>query len=261
MDDKKFDEIMRSYVASTAKGEEHDLAKLRSKAAPVRKRRRTRAKLSAVAAAVVIAVTLSVCLPLTLGKSDSNNYLDSDLGYDNYTVVLDDVSQLAEDYGLSVVIPSAPMEMGVVASAILDKDTNAFLGAQLDCLPEEWAFSNVVCYATREGDMLPQVSDKITSPMNKFYWHGIKAHYQKEERIDNTHDIDHNPIALEVHSYWLHFDYDGVSYYVNFEIYPDNATGDFDLPEDDTEAAIYLLDFLYPDFVGQLNSDGIAVTA
>lgn len=249
---------MRSYVASTAKGEEHDLAKLRSKAAPVRKRRGTRAKLSAVAAAVVIAVTLSVCLPLTLEKSDYQ--YGSSLSDQNF-IVLDDIVQLEEDYGLSVVIPSAPMEMGVVASAILDKDTNAFLGAQLDCLPEEWAFSNVVCYATREGDMLPQVSDKITSPMNKFYWHGIKAHYQKEERIDNTHDIDHNPIALEVHSYWLHFDYDGVSYYVNFEIYPDNATGDFDLPEDDTEAAIYLLDFLYPDFVGQLNSDGIAVTA
>lgn len=34
MDDRKFDETMRSYVASTAKGEEHDLAKLKAEEKP-----------------------------------------------------------------------------------------------------------------------------------------------------------------------------------------------------------------------------------
>lgn len=66
MDDRKFDETMRSYVASTAKGEEHDLAKLKAEEKPKKRRLQLSQWLPAVAAVVVVAVTLSVCLPLTL---------------------------------------------------------------------------------------------------------------------------------------------------------------------------------------------------
>lgn len=257
MEDKEFDEIMRSYVASTAKGEEHDLAKLKAQS-PARKRRRTRVGISAVAAAIVVAVTLSVCIPLALNENDETKYGYGDSEGITYQVLLDNIDELAEDYGLSVVLPGAPMELETKVEVVFDRADDTFLGAQIFCLPKEWAFDNITCYASHDGKMFPLIANYVNYGLVGFDWHGLSAQYKLDVNEYETVDINNNPIMLEVHSYWLLFDYEGVSYYLKFNLLPDNATQNFHLPESEEAAAVYLLDFLYPDLAAELVGEAVA---
>ncbi len=253
MDDRKFDETMRSYVASTAKGEEHDLAKLKAEEKPKKRRARLSQWLPAVAAVVVVAVTLSVCLPLTLAaEGDDPHYGFGGSFYDVDFISLDDVSQLEEVYGFSMMIPDIAVETQIHATAIVDSEDGTFYGGRLSFLPVDWAFGGVECTAVGEGKQYDWQWDVDTSYARKCDWHGTEVYFTVATYWDESTS---GTELIELHRYRIKFTFDGLDYHIEFDFFPIDLEEDGITPPSTPEEEVVLaLDMLFSYFGGDAES-------
>lgn len=260
MDDRKFNEKMRSYVASTAKGEEHDLAKLKAEEKPKKRRLQLSQWLPAVAAVVVVAVTLSVCLPLTLAAEDDDpRYGFGGSVYDVDFISLDDVSQLEEVYGFSMMIPDIAVETQIHAKAIVDSDDGTFYGGRLSFLPVDWAFGDVECTAVGEGKQYDWQWDVDTSYAQKCDWHGTEVYFTVREFLTEWESEGSEVTIIEYHFYRLIFTLNGLDYHIEFEFFPIDLEMDGITPPSTPEEEVVLaLDMLFSNFGGDAESGDAA---
>lgn len=243
MDDRRLDEKMSSYVRSTAKGEEHDLSRLKDREPPKKKKVWLKRLIPAFAAAVVVAVTLSLCLPPIFAEHDEeSHYMTGDNGYHEMNVPLDDVSEIESTYGFAFTRPGIEVEF-CNAAALIDKVSGEFCGAKLTFLPVDLAFDNVVLTVVPSGAKLDGLWKADTLYDTEFVWRGMRAHFTVKTEILTAEET--GTTELECRTYRIMF-VGEKDYYLTFKFYPAGLSCEVGMPDDEAGKASFILDLIFP---------------
>lgn len=227
MDDKRFDEIMNKYVASTARGKDADFAKLREKAAPTGKRQKLRLALSSVSMLLVVAISLIVALPYAFQPNNSAPDVDysqsagetpaeeppagdgkeeTPPGYcddDDYAfIMVESLDVVVNEYGINAMPPKIE-NMFTSTELVMKKNSDAVIGARTQVLVYNEYLNDILVYMF-EGNKRINSLFYYDSFKDKCTWRELTVVYYTKSTIRISP-------YYEYHAYFV---YNGCSYYL-----------------------------------------------
>lgn len=219
MDNKKFDELMETYVSSTNNSAEKDFRKLNAASAEKSPKRRISLSGYAWAAlsfALVIALSLSIFLPLYFRKdgtgnapgdpADQNQYFDD---AELSRLPIDSIAKANEIYGFDIILPSIE-SIGEDISVICKKGNEyEALGiyANLSIYSETTDF--IYMYAIKKNYSLKTLEFYDVFE-NQALWNGYQTKYFVEYDEEVT-----------TYKYYINFVVEDFSYFIEILRYDD----------------------------------------
>lgn len=178
MDDKKFNEIMRNYVKSTARGKDADLAKLRaSNEQQTKTRKIPRLAWVAISVAIIIAISLSVILPLTLNRPNDDGPRERYLSVGD--LELDELQGDADAYYTDIWMPEIN-SLGKISYAIKLKSSESdIIGIYSLLSIYDEHFDDIDFYAISENNIIDSLVIFESFP-DTAEWGDIQLSYKAE---------------------------------------------------------------------------------
>lgn len=209
MNDKKFDETMRNYVADKSLGQDMDFRKLDQKTnVSVAAGRNRKIAWSAISVVMVLVVTLAIALPLTMPMDNEGTdirYADSD--NDFVFISLATADDFSAKYGIDAMLPTIECQLEKVFTVIASRTDQVVFGAHIGLPVFDDIFDNIDVHIVPENRVIYYLT-AYENLLRETSWQNTTVRYS----------VDYHELDGSYHTR-LYFRLDGNKYYIDAVYY------------------------------------------